>query len=194
MQEVRPKIIALPGRRRQSGRLLAGRFLPRGRRADPENPAMSWCCSDCNPLIAGPSGRGTGDLTGPEQAPNRRLSGRNRQRTGGRNEGARPGAAGLQGVAYINIDRKLIACPGRRPWARRQTPKIWTVRLVTAKAAGRWSSARGGRCAGGRRGQEPGSCSHVQHARIDWPAERACGRKQRSFALEMVVVTGSRSR
>ena len=194
MQEVRPKIIALPGRRRQSGRLLAGRFLPRGPRADPENHAISWCCSDCNPLVAGPSGRGTGDLTGPEQAPNRRLSGRNRQRTGGRNESARPGSARLQGVAYININRKLIACPGRRPWARRQTPKIWAVTLVTAKAAGRWSSARGWIALAVDEGNRPGSCSDVQHAKIDGPGERPRGRKERWFALEIGRRNGARDR
>ncbi len=69
--------------------LLAGSFFHRGRRADPGRPAISKRCWRYNPPIAGSSVRGTGNLTGLEQAINRRLSGRNRQRTGERNEGAK---------------------------------------------------------------------------------------------------------
>ncbi len=70
------KIIALPVRRR---RLLAGRFLRSVRRHDPESYAISSCCQICNPQVVGHRGRETGALTGPEQALNRRLSGRIRQ-------------------------------------------------------------------------------------------------------------------
>ena len=59
--------------------LLAGRFLPSVRRHDPGSSAISRRCRLCNPPVAGYKGRGTGTLTGPEQAPNRRLSGRIRQ-------------------------------------------------------------------------------------------------------------------
>ena len=99
-------------------RLLAGGFFRRGRRSVTESQAMSLRCDDYNPPVAGRSGRGTGNLTGPEQAPNRSLSGRIRQGTGGRNEGAisaRPGCKAQPGFPSPARERPA---PGRRPGGR----------------------------------------------------------------------------
>ena len=59
--------------------LLAGSFLPPVRRARSRKSCnvMVLLAIATHRLLAS-SGRGTGNLTGPEQAPNRRLSGRNR--------------------------------------------------------------------------------------------------------------------
>ena len=76
---------------------------------------MSWRCWIYNSTVAGWSGRGTGDLTGPEQAINRPLSGRNRQRTGGRKRGRETGRGQVAGAARIPFPAGGKACPGRRP-------------------------------------------------------------------------------
>ena len=66
--------------------------MPRGRRLRSRKPCnVIGVAGFATHRLRAASGRGTGDLTGPEQAPNRRLSGRNRQRTGGRNRGRETG-------------------------------------------------------------------------------------------------------
>ena len=76
---------------------------------------MSWCCRIYNQPVVGWSRHGTGTLTGPEQAPNRRLSGRIRQGTGGRTRSARLGAPGCKAWARIPFTAPERPAPGRRP-------------------------------------------------------------------------------
>ncbi len=107
---------------------------------------MPWCCSDCNPPTAGWSGRGTGDLTGPEQVNNRRLSGRNRQRTGGRNEGARSARPGCM-TSPCPAHRRRPHVNGR-VMATRFVQKSVPIRLTqptiySDRRAGAVSAARG---------------------------------------------------
>ena len=67
------------------------------------SPVISRYCWIHNPPVAGWSGRGTGNLTGPEQGPNRSVSGRNRERTGGRKRArdrARPGCKARPGFSF----------------------------------------------------------------------------------------------
>ena len=47
--EIGKIVISLPLRRRRSGRLLTGRFLRPVGRSNPETPAISKCCGDCQP-------------------------------------------------------------------------------------------------------------------------------------------------
>ncbi len=98
-----PATIRLPKPTRQHAReaavanpdcLLAGSFFGRGRRSVSESPAIAGLCRHYNPPVAGRSWRGTGNLTGPEQAINRSLSGRNRREQAGQTSArdrARPG-------------------------------------------------------------------------------------------------------
>ncbi len=109
------KIIALAVRRRRSGLPASRAFLRPVRCPHPESYAISWRCLIYNPQVAGYKGPGTGALTGPEQAPNRRLSGRIRQeqasearRETGRDKVVRSGRHSLPPHG-----KKLA--PGRRP-------------------------------------------------------------------------------
>ena len=118
--------------------LLAGNFLPRGRRSDPESPAMSWCCRHYNPPVAGRSGRGTGNLTGPEQGVIRQFrsgSGKEQAAENGSQDrappgcNARPGLPATGSVARVGVgngvqfaNREFGGGAGHRGWRLAATP------------------------------------------------------------------------
>jgi hypothetical protein len=75
--------------------LLAGNFLPRGRRLAPRNSAMACPCRLCNPPVADRSPTGTGNFECWEQGIFGADQEQNRELTGRENEAANPGAFGL---------------------------------------------------------------------------------------------------
>jgi hypothetical protein len=115
--------------------LLAGNFFRRGRRPVPESPAMSWCCRYRNRLVAGRSGRGTGNFKRPEQGTNRRFrSGSGKEQAGenGARDRARPGCKAR--LDPFPRAWKATLAPGRRTGAARFVQKSSCSRAGSATA------------------------------------------------------------
>ncbi len=124
--------------------LLAGGFFRRSRRSVPGSLAMPRRCGLYNPTVVGRIGRGTGELTGPEQVNNRRRSGRNRQTTGGDSEARDRGQLGCKArqdthLPPVEGGRLSGRMKGRRATTARSRPP--RNRRLTTSPRGLWRSS-----------------------------------------------------